>query len=88
LILTDLRQLKVLVEISESNLRYIRIGKRVRVEIPSVNFKTEGRVSAIIPSSNPMTHKFKIKITFNSKGSSVFPGMYAKVYIPEEEIKR
>ncbi|ADV45605.1 efflux RND transporter periplasmic adaptor subunit [Nitratifractor salsuginis] len=85
LVITDLRHLKVLVQISESNLKHIRIGKKVKVEIPSIGFQTEGKISAIIPASNPMTHKFKIKITFDKKNANVFPGMYAKVYIPEED---
>jgi RND family efflux transporter MFP subunit len=88
LIITDLKHLKVLVQISESNLRHVRIGKQVTVEIPSIGFKTEGTISAIIPASNPMTHKFKIKVTFDKKNADVFPGMYAKVYIPEEDRKK
>ncbi len=60
------------------------MGKKVRVEIPSVGFKGEGKITSIIPSSNPMTHKFKIKIEFDKKGKSVFPGMYAKVYLDDK----
>ena len=81
LMLTDLSDLKIMTEISESDLRYVKIGKKVNVEIPSVGYKGEGSVKSIIPSSNPMTHKFKIKIKFDKGNSVIFPGMYAKVYI-------
>ncbi len=81
LVLTDLSRLKIMTEISESDLKYARLGKKVNIEIPSVNYKGTGVVSSIIPSSNPMTHKFRIKIKFNSNGKMVFPGMYTKVYI-------
>ncbi len=84
LMLTDLTDLKIMTEISESNLKYAKLGKKVRVEIPSVGFKGEGKITSIIPSSNPMTHKFKIKIKFDKKGKSVFPGMYAKVYLDDK----
>ncbi len=84
LVLTDLSDLKIMTEISESNLRYARIGKKVKVEIPSVGLVSEGKVTSIIPNSNPMTHKFKIKIEFDKKGKSVFPGMYAKVYLDDK----
>ncbi|NPA94691.1 MAG: efflux RND transporter periplasmic adaptor subunit [Thermodesulfobacteria bacterium] len=87
LVITDLKHLKVLLDISESNLAQVKIGKKVTVEIPSIGFKTEGKISAIIPASNPMTHKFKIKIDFDPKGAPVFPGMYAKVLIPTEDKK-
>jgi len=81
LVLTDLSSLKVMVEISESDLKYAKIGKKVIVEIPSVGYRGEGIISSIIPSSNPMTHKFKIKIKFDKGNKTIFPGMYAKVYI-------
>ncbi len=80
-ILTDLSRLKIIAEISETQLKYISLGKEVKIEIPSLGFATTGKISSIIPSSNPMTHKFKIKIEFDLKGKSVYPGMYAKVFI-------
>ncbi|MEA1954613.1 MAG: efflux RND transporter periplasmic adaptor subunit [Campylobacterota bacterium] len=80
-ILTDLSRLKIVAEISETQLKYINLGKRVDIEIESMGFKTTGNISSIIPSSNPMTHKFKIKMEFDPKGHSVYPGMYAKILI-------
>ncbi|AKF25398.1 acriflavin resistance protein AcrA [Sulfurovum lithotrophicum] len=80
-VLTDLSRLKIVAEISETQLPHISLGKKVEVEIPSLALKTTGKISSIIPSSNPMTHKFKIKIEFDHKGKSVYPGMYAKIII-------
>jgi RND family efflux transporter MFP subunit len=80
-VLTDLSRLKIVAEISESQLKHIELGKKVDVEIPSLGLKTEGEISSIIPNSNPMTHKFKIKIKFDHKEKSVYPGMYAKIII-------
>ncbi|NEW60405.1 efflux RND transporter periplasmic adaptor subunit [Sulfurovum sp. bin170] len=82
-VLTDLSKLSIIVEISETNLKHIELGKNVAVEIPSIDFATMGSISSIIPSSNPMTHKFKMKIKFNKKGKSIYPGMYAKVNIKD-----
>ena len=81
IVLSDLNNLKILVEISETNMKLIRRGKRVTIEIPSLGVKEIGKVSAIIPNSNPMTHTFKIKISFKTHNKSVYPGMYAKVII-------
>jgi len=81
-VLTDLSKLTIVSELSESQLRYIHLGKKVNIEIPSIGLVTEGNITSIIPSSNPMTHKFKIKMRFESNGrSSVYPGMYAKIMI-------
>jgi RND family efflux transporter MFP subunit len=78
-ILSDLSDLKIETEISEGNLRSVRHGTKVEVEIPSQGIKTIGTVTAIVPSSNPMTHTFKIKISFKNKNNLVYPGMYAKI---------
>lgn len=80
-ILTDLSKLKIISEISETQLKHIHLHKKVSVEIPSIGFVTGGEIVSIIPSSNPMTHKFKIKIDFDHKDISVYPGMYAKIII-------
>jgi len=80
-VLTDLSKLKIVAEISETQLRYINIGKFVDLEIPSIGFSTVGKIISLIPSSNPMTHKFKIKIEFDTADRSVYPGMYTKILI-------
>lgn len=64
IVLSDLSNLKISAEIAESNLNLIQHGKKVTVEIPSLGIKEIGTVTAIIPSSNPMTHTFKIKVSF------------------------
>jgi len=79
--LSDLTNLKISAEISEDNLGLIKEGKKVAVNIPSQNINTTGTISAIIPSSNPMTHSFKIKVSFKNAYNSIYPGMYATVVI-------
>lgn len=81
IVLSDLSDLKISAEIAESNLNLIYHGKKVKVEIPSVGVKTVGTITAIIPNSNPMTHTFKIKVSFKTLNKSVYPGMYATVTI-------
>lgn len=83
LVLTDLSKLKVLTEVAESNLQHMRIGKEVRVNIPSAGLQTIGHISSIIPSSNPMTHTFKIKIDFEKNDKMVYPGLYTKIVFEE-----
>jgi len=83
LVLTDLTNLKIVTEISEGDLKYATVGKKVTFEIPSIGLKGTGKVTAIIPASNPMTHKFKIKISFDTEGKFVFPGMYTKIQLDD-----
>jgi len=80
-VLSDLSNLKISAEIAEGQMDMINHGKKVTVEIPSLGIKSIGSVSAIIPSSNPMTHTFKIKVSFKNTNKAIYPGMYATISI-------
>ncbi|MDD2828787.1 MAG: efflux RND transporter periplasmic adaptor subunit [Sulfuricurvum sp.] len=78
IVLSDLSTLKIEVEVAESNLKLAPVGKKVKITIPSMGYVGIGTVSSVIPSSNPMTHTFKVKVSFSAK-QTVYPGMYATV---------
>mgnify|MGYP000863323867 FL=1 len=80
-ILTDLSNLLIKTDISETNLNSIKIGQEVNIEIASQNFKTKGIVEAIIPNTNGMTHSFVLKISFNKEKFNIYPGMYSKILV-------
>jgi RND family efflux transporter MFP subunit len=80
MVLADLSDLKINIDVAESNLKLTPIGKKVKVSIPSVGFTGIGTIRSVIPSSNPMTHTFKVKISFKAQ-QTVYPGMYALVEI-------
>ena len=81
LILTDLSNLLIKTDVSESNLSNIKIGQDVDIEIASQNFKTKGKINAIIPNTNGMTHSFVVKISFDKADFNIYPGMYSKILI-------
>lgn len=80
MVLADLSDLKINVDVAESNLKLTTIGRKVKVSIPSVDYVGIGTITSVIPNSNPMTHTFKVKISFKAR-QSVYPGMYALVEI-------
>jgi len=80
LVLSDLSDLKIKTEVSENDLKNIYIGQKTTILIPSLSIKTTGKITAIIPSSNPMTHTFTIKLSFK-KIKNVYPGMYSSIFI-------
>lgn len=77
LVLSDLSRLKISVDIPESSLKNIKIGDSITVFIPSISCQSEGKIEAIVPSSNPLAHTFKMKATFTCKTAQAYPGMYA-----------
>lgn len=81
IMLVDMESLEIDVSISESIISRVKVGQKVDVTIPSVNYKTKGMIHAIVPDANPMTHKIKMRIRFDKGDKNIFPGMYAKVKI-------
>jgi len=84
IMLVDTESLEIDVSLSEGIIGKVREGQGLAVEIPSVNYKTIGRIKAIIPDANPMTHKIKMRISFDRGEANIFPGMYAKVVIKSD----
>jgi multidrug resistance efflux pump len=88
IMMVDMEDLEIDVSISEGMMKHVHVGDIVKVTIPSLEYRTDGKIKAIIPDANPMTHKFKIKVDFDKKGAFVIPGMYAKVLIPIKDKKQ
>ncbi|MEY3090087.1 MAG: hypothetical protein RL113_403 [Pseudomonadota bacterium] len=83
IMIVDTEDLEIDVSIPESIISKVQTAMRVPIEIPSIGFKSTGVIHAIVPDANPMTHKIKMRIRFNKGTRNIFPGMYAKVMIPE-----
>lgn len=88
MVLVDLDHLEIEAQISENDLLKVNEGDPVKFEIPSIHYKGKGRIKSIVPSANPMTHTFTIRIKFNRNNEKIYPGMYTKIqieYIPQSE---
>ncbi|WP_457744665.1 efflux RND transporter periplasmic adaptor subunit [Sulfurimonas sp.] len=81
MVIVDMQHLEIEAEVAESDLKYLRRNKVVKITIPSLSYKASGYIKAIVPSANPMAHTFKIRVHFEKTNAMIFPGMYAKVYI-------
>lgn len=78
LIISDVSNLKIMTEVGETELSKMKVGQKVSIQIPSANVNTKATIESIIPSSNPMTHSFAVKLRFPNNGKC-YPGMYVKV---------
>lgn len=84
-VLVDLDHLEIEVQVPETDLLKVQKGKVVKIDIPSMKFRTIGRVKSVVPSANPMTHTFTIRVAFDKGDTQIFPGMYVKVSVPYEK---
>jgi RND family efflux transporter MFP subunit len=85
IMLVDTEHLEIDVSVSESIIAKVKEGEKLTVSIPSIEYKTIGTIKAIVPDANPMTHKIKMRITFDRGDKNIFPGMYAKVVIKDKK---
>ena len=81
MVLVDLDHLEIEAQISEADLLKVNEGDLVKFEIPSIHYKGHGKIKSIVPSANPMTHTFTIRITFQRNFKKIYPGMYTKITI-------
>ena len=87
IMIVDTENLEIDVSLSESIIGKVKEGQKIPVKIPSIDYRTMGTIHAIIPDANPMTHKIKMRVSFDKGEANVFPGMYAKVIIPDNNEK-
>lgn len=85
MVLVDLEHLEVEAQVAETDLLKVQKGQVVKIDIPSMKFRTTAMVKSIVPSANPMTHTFTIRIAFDKKDKTIFPGMYVKISVPYKE---
>ena len=85
IMLVATEDLEIDASVSESIISQVKEGEKLAVSIPSIKYNTIGTIKAIVPDANPMTHKIRMRITFDKGDNNVFPGMYAKVVIKEKK---
>lgn len=81
LILTDLDSLIIKTTIPENLLSKVKLNQQVDIKIPSQNYENVGEVVAIYPNIVSNTHSFIVKIKFDKKDFTIYPNMYASIFL-------
>jgi len=78
--------MKVTVQISERDLSYIQVSQPVvvRVEATRRSQDLHGRVEAVIPSGDPRSRTFEVRVVLENKDSSLQSGMFARVQFQKD----
>lgn len=88
ILIVDTEDLFVDVSMAESLIRDVYVGKKVIIRIPSLEKEFKGKIKAIVPSSNFVTHKIKVRISIDDKHPRILPGMYSEVYLETKDKKK
>ncbi len=85
LTIEQLNPVKLLINISETFYRYIKVGQDIDVTLdayPDESFT--GTVSIVYPTIDEATHTFPVEVKVNNKDQKVRPGMFARATITME----
>lgn len=85
ILIVDTEDLFVDIHIAESLIRDVYVGKKVNIHITSIDKTFKGKIKAIVPSSNFVTHKIQVRVSFDEKHPKILPGMYSEVYLEVKE---
>jgi len=75
---------RVRAEIPETFSGKVSPGMEVKVDIPALHERLDGKVSEILPATDPMSRSFQAKVAI-SASADLTSGLFARVFPPEEE---
>lgn len=78
----DMDHLRLEVAAPEQALRYLVPGQSVKVSIEALRIAANGTVARIVPSADPATRTFTVKIALPPTPGLV-PGLYGRVRVPQ-----
>lgn len=76
-------RLRFSVQVPESLITQIRQGKKVSVHLDALNRDVSGTVNQIIPSADPTTRNFTVKVTLN-RTAEILPGMFGRLDLAQQ----
>jgi len=89
--------LRLEASVREGLIGEVEIGQAVQVDLTALNKKVEGMISEVVPSADPVSRSFLVKVSLPSVEGR-YPGMFGKlrirrgdrstVLIPERAIQR
>lgn len=78
----QLNPLKLVVNINESQLPYIKKGEPVHLTVDAFpNEEFESEVNRVFPTVDPNTRTFRVEVTINNDNYRLKPGMFARATI-------
>ena len=84
LIIQTRGELRLEAQVREGLIRSVPLGAELETVITALNESLKGIVEEIVPSADPMTRTFLVKIGLPHH-ESLFPGMFGRLLIPIEE---
>ena len=80
------RSLRLEALVREGLIGKVRLGQELEVLVPAIHTKIKGRVEEIVPSADPETRTFVVKVAVPAK-ADMYPGMFGRLLLPVDKVK-
>lgn len=74
-------RLQLEISVPEENLRFVQVGQSVQVKIDAVEQTLNSRIEQIVPTADPNSRSFLIKIPLNNP-ERLISGMFGRITLP------
>jgi RND family efflux transporter MFP subunit len=74
-------RLQLEIAVPEENLRFVRVGQPVTVQVDAANQSLNGTIQQIVPAADANSRSFLVKIPLNNSGRLI-SGMFGRIALP------
>jgi RND family efflux transporter MFP subunit len=74
-------KLQLEIAVPEENLRFVRVGQPVNVQVEAANQTLNGTIQQIVPAADSNSRSFLVKIPLNNSGRLI-SGMFGRIALP------
>lgn len=86
LVLQTSKSLLLEAMVREGLIQKVQPGTRMKTSIDALNLEVEGVVNEVVPSADPQTRTFLVKVAVEAL-PGLYPGMFGRLLIPVDEQK-
>lgn len=76
-------RLRFSTQVPESLITQVKQGQSVSIRLDALNRSVSGMVSQIVPSADPVSRNFTVKVALNNT-SGIIPGMFGRLQLKDE----
>ncbi len=74
-------RLQLEIAVPEANLRFVRVGQTIKVQVDAINQALNATIQQIVPVADPNSRSFLVKIPLTNSGRLI-AGMFGRIALP------
>ena len=79
----DVRRVRLEVSVPEEQLAKLQTHQSLQVFVDALGRELPGKVQQVVPSGDPGSRTFTVKVDLENPSGAVVPGMYGRVRVPQ-----